>query len=181
MTEGGGPELDPGRLRALLDRQEIQDVLTRYCRAADRCDAELMRSCYHDDAVDNHGMFDGAASAFVPYAQESLRTMICTQHFLTNVAIEVRGDAAVSDAYCLAFHRMPSRGGGLADHWVGLRFVDRMERRDGRWKIARRTIAYEWSRVDPVAREWSLAGYVRGARSGDDISYELLRELGAGR
>jgi SnoaL-like domain len=164
-------------LRELKDKQDIHELVLRYCRAADRCDRELARSCYHDDATDNHGMYSGDAGSFLAYAFDSLATMICTQHFVTNVLIEVNGDAAVSDASCLAFHRMPSETSDLADHWVGLRFLDRMERRDGKWKIARRTIVYEWSRVDPVDRQWSMNGYVRGLRSSEDLSYSMLKEL----
>jgi hypothetical protein len=169
--------VDAVMVRELKDRQEITDVLLRYCRAADRFDMELARTCYHDDATDNHGMFVGDVPSFISYATEGLATMVCTQHHLTNVIVEVEGDAAVSDASCLAFHRMPSKDGGLADHWVGLRFVDRLERRGGPWKIARRVVVYEWSRVDPVGRQWAMDDFVRGERSRDDISYALFDEL----
>jgi hypothetical protein len=167
-------------LDELLAKEQIREVLHRYCRGADRHDTELMRSCYHDDAAENHGMFVGSAAEFVPYAGEHLATMLWTQHFLTNAVIEVVEDAAVSDAYCLGFHRMPSRQGGVTDHWVGLRFVDRFERRSGEWKIAARTVVYEWSRIDPLGREWDLDRFVRGERSRADLSYRLLEELRSG-
>ena len=35
----------------LLDREAIREVLARYCRAADRCDEDLLRTCYHRDAL----------------------------------------------------------------------------------------------------------------------------------
>jgi SnoaL-like domain len=34
----------PAGVAELLDRAAIQDVLLRYCRGADRCDEELIRS-----------------------------------------------------------------------------------------------------------------------------------------
>ena len=34
-------------LRVLLDKQEIHEVLMRYCRGIDRCDSELLHSVYH--------------------------------------------------------------------------------------------------------------------------------------
>lgn len=171
---------DVGRqaaLQRLLDEGEIRDVLVRYCRGVDRRDEALVRSCYHDGATDSHGMFVGAASAFVPYALEHLETMICTQHVVANVVIEIEDDAAATEASCLAFHRMPSGEHGLADHLVGLRFVDRFERRQGSWRIARRTVVYDWSRIDPVGRQWTMEGYMRGLRSQDDPSYAAFREL----
>jgi hypothetical protein len=46
-------------LQQLIDKLEIHEVLTRYCRGIDRCDAELLESVYHPDATDNHGQFVG--------------------------------------------------------------------------------------------------------------------------
>ncbi|MBT5754390.1 MAG: SnoaL-like domain-containing protein [Acidimicrobiaceae bacterium] len=43
------------RLRALIDKDEIRDVLMRYGRGVDRLDEELLRSCYHPDSHDDHG------------------------------------------------------------------------------------------------------------------------------
>ena len=37
-------------VRAIADRQEIHDVLARYCRGVDRADPELLRSVYHEGA-----------------------------------------------------------------------------------------------------------------------------------
>ena len=45
---------DP-EVQALVDKQAILEVLTRYCRALDRGDAALIASAYHPDAVDDHG------------------------------------------------------------------------------------------------------------------------------
>jgi hypothetical protein len=39
------------QMRALLDRQQIYEVLTRYYRGVDRGDVELIRSVYHADAA----------------------------------------------------------------------------------------------------------------------------------
>ena len=51
--------LDP-RLQALLDKQEIYELVCAYCNAADRHDHAKMRSLYHDDAIDEHGsLFSG--------------------------------------------------------------------------------------------------------------------------
>ena len=49
--------MDP-RLSRLLDRNEIEEVVLRYCRGIDRRDFDLVRSCYHPDATDRHGSFD---------------------------------------------------------------------------------------------------------------------------
>lgn len=174
--------VDVARVQELLDKQEIYEVVIRYCRGIDRVDEELVRSCYQPDGFDDHGMFQGPAAEFVPYAMEGLATMQRTMHCIQNVAIAIAGDAAVSEAYCVAYHRMTSRAGGEADHLVGMRYVDRFERRDGGpWLIAHRTLVYEWSRIDPVGRTWVMyPEYARGQRDPSDRTYVLLRELGLG-
>ena len=40
---------DPA-VQALIDKEEIRDLLRRYSRSLDRCDAELMKSLFHPDA-----------------------------------------------------------------------------------------------------------------------------------
>ena len=51
----------------LLSRQKVYDVLTRYCRALDRCDIDLMRSVYWEDGYDDHGVFAGNAAEFAEF------------------------------------------------------------------------------------------------------------------
>jgi SnoaL-like domain len=98
-------------LRVLLDKQEIHEVMMRYCRAVDRVDEELLRSVYHPDAVDNHGLFNGKASDFVPWCIRQLReAYTATQHFIGNELIEVQGDQAWCEFYFVAYHRYERKG-----------------------------------------------------------------------
>ena len=50
------------QLELLLAERAISRVLHSYSRGADRCDLELMRSCYWPDGTDDHGShrFDDA-------------------------------------------------------------------------------------------------------------------------
>jgi hypothetical protein len=41
------------QLQTLLDRQQIETILTTYPRAIDRLDVELLKSLYHPDARDD--------------------------------------------------------------------------------------------------------------------------------
>ncbi len=53
----------------LLARQEIHDVVLRYCRGVDRLDLDLVRDCYHPGALDHHTGFDGTVAEYVPWVQ----------------------------------------------------------------------------------------------------------------
>lgn len=134
-------------LQQLLDRQAIHDVLMRYARGIDRLDMALVRSCYHPEARDDHGSFKGPVEEFIPWVQEALARFESTMHFLGNELIDVDGDRARAETYCIATHR---RRGEDVDWVVGVRYVDLFERRDGEWRIADRAVVFEWSRVDEV-------------------------------
>src|SRR5215469_3641262 len=99
-------------LRVLLDKQEIHEVLMRYCRGIDRCDAELLESVYHPDATDNHGQFVGKASDFITWALEGLKRDLNTKHYVTNELIELSGEVAYVESYVLAIHHRASKEGG---------------------------------------------------------------------
>lgn len=159
----------------LLDRQEIYDVLVRYCRGIDRRDEALVRSCYQHDAYDDHGIFQGSAADFVTYAVDNLKTMVATMHCIHNVTFEIAGDKAATEAYCVAYHRMPSRD-GESDHFVGIRYVDQLDRTPGGpWLIRHRTVVYEWTRIEPVQREWRMQPqFARGQRDRTDVSYRAF-------
>jgi SnoaL-like domain len=53
-------------LQALLDKQEITELLTRYLRSVDRGDVATLRSCYLPGATEDHGgLFAGPAQDYV--------------------------------------------------------------------------------------------------------------------
>ncbi len=47
------------KLQDLIDRQEIWAVIMRYARGIDRLDRGMVRSCYWDDAIDDHHGYVG--------------------------------------------------------------------------------------------------------------------------
>ena len=170
----GGTKSREQRLQELLDKQEIAEVLCRYTRGVDRMDMDLVRSCYHEGAFDDHGTYQGPMEGFVEHARTGLATMRGTEHYIDNVLIDVQGEVAYSEAYCLAYHRMPSRQGGETDQLVGCRYIDRFERREGGpWKIADRRVAYDWSRIDSREPRWNFTPeFTLGQRNKQDLVYQ---------
>lgn len=134
------------RLGELLDRQDIYDSIKRVSRAIDRFDRELFVSAYHPDALIDAGSFVGApgqvydgGAALHDEGQSS------TIHHLTNHVCEIDGDTAHAETYFLYVGR--NRDG---TNWAaGGRYNDRLERRDGAWKIAFRYTILEWSGMVP--------------------------------
>ena len=142
---------DADRICRYLDQHDIREVIYRYCRGIDRRDYELVRSCYHLDATDDHGDFSGNIDDFLVYVQRSLPRYERTMHFIGNVLIDVHGDTARAESYLTAYHRVPaSRTKPERDFIANLRYVDDFERRHGEWRIAARVCVFEFSRIDPV-------------------------------
>ncbi len=159
----------------LLARQEIADVILRYARGIDRLDFDLVRSCYHPDAYDDHGAFAGTLDEFIEAARSFLPRWTATQHFMGNMLIEVDGDLARAETYAVASHRREDTTGTGKDDVLGIRYVDRFERRAGAWKIAHRVVVTEWRRVDPVegAKGRDQVG-VWGRRDASDAIHWIL-------
>jgi len=139
-------------------RGEISEVMVRYCEALDRRDVVLLRSCFHADSTHDHGGFVGPSMEFCDHAMALLAQLVATQHLLGNISIKVAGDTATASSYFQAYHRMPSHGAMVfpqarpdEDVFIGGRYLDRFERRDGAWKIARRNGILDWWRFEAAA------------------------------
>lgn len=164
------------QLQVLLDERDIHRVLTLYCRGVDRCDAALIASCYHPDAVDDHGTWQAwgrdAASTIIDRVQPGPDVAM---HFLGNVHIDVEGDTAYTESYLMAY-RAYQREGQAYTRVRALRFVDRFTRREGQWRIAERVVADDWHRVDRVVEPLAEARHFRrGAKGPDDPVYTIRR------
>src|SRR4051812_22875083 len=148
----------------LIDKRSIHEVVMQLARGTDRLDAELIRSCYHPDGFDDHNTFRGDPAAFAEWVLRVLRHFAATMHFVGNPLIELEPSrdggpvtAARSETYCIAHHVFaPSDPGGERDLVLGLRYVDRFERRAGAdgalggWLIAHRVCAFDWTYTVPI-------------------------------
>ena len=155
----------------LVSRSKVYDVLTRYCRALDRCDVELMRSVYWEDGHDDHGVFSGNAAEFADFIIREIQAWFeVTMHAIMNVHMEVAGDVACTESYLFAYHKIRAdrakveeifgsryaaqfdwaKQGQVPHHfYYGGRYVDRLERRGGEWRIAHRTVVMDWNENAP--------------------------------
>jgi hypothetical protein len=129
-------------LQHLLDREAIRECLYRYCRGIDRADEEALRSAYWPDATDCHGAYSGSAAGFIEQALSKLRAGGRRVHTICNVSIELDGDQAAVESYFLALQTSAENPGGQT--FLAGRYVDRFEARQGEWRVAARTVVYDW-------------------------------------
>lgn len=157
------PDLsDP--IQRLIAKSEIEDVMHRYCRAVDRCDAALLRTVFHDDAVIEHPPLSSPADIFCHALIEEVQKLGPMMHYTSNLLIEFADGIAYTEAYFTAWHRL-ERGvrtdpnGVFAGHdpaydedaVMGGRYFNWFTHKNGGWRIARHLAAVEWEhwgRVD---------------------------------
>jgi len=159
----------------LLDRAELEELAALYARAVDRGDRELLLSLYHADAVDHHGNdFRGSPTQFADYVQGATAIFEVTAHYIVNSSYEIEGDEADGELYFVAYHRMrPPEPNEIV---VAGRYLDRYERRGGAWKIARRSIVWDWASTSQMTAQAMqlLRDRGDGGGQGDDASRKTL-------
>lgn len=168
---------------ALLDREAIRDCLYRYCRGIDRADESLLRSAYWPDAHDCHGAYRGPVDGFIAQALPRLRAGGRGVHQISNCLIELHGAMAAVESSFLAL-QTTAAAPDKATFLCG-RYLDRFEKRAGEWRIAERTVVYDWieerTRPELAQADATLFGPRRpnGARTPQDPLGSFLADVRA--
>jgi hypothetical protein len=163
---------DP-QVQLLLDKEAIRDVIARAVRGVDRLDAASLTSAFHPDGVDEHHgtPFTGDRIGEELTTRERA-SMLMTSLHITTQTIRVQGDAAGVESYYLGVHR-PAAMDGTRRLISSGRMLDRLERRDGEWRIIHRDVLPDMARMFSMDDEVQLPD--SGARRDtDDPSYALL-------
>ncbi|TXC70282.1 nuclear transport factor 2 family protein [Sphingomonas ginsenosidivorax] len=145
---------DPAVLTEMVAHHHIRHCLAAVARGEDRRDADILRGCFWADASVDFGIFAGSFDAYLDWVVPGADSIPCTLHTLGQSLIQLRGQAATAETHVTAYHRIDF---GEAEHDVLLvgRYLDTLEARDGVWRIARRTMLYDWTRDLGVAVDWS--------------------------
>jgi hypothetical protein len=189
------PEI-PTDLQRLADRTAIQDCLHRYARGIDRRNWDFLRSAFHPGATLDQGDFKGTIEEMIETVKLRHAAIEQSAHLLTNILIEFDApDGAVVETYFLALLRngnLPAivratllgAGAGGSDkvdmQSLG-RYIDRFEKRDGQWKIARRICVAETLTATAVVDGEPLSpAWVKATRDPDDALWQMRGAFGLG-
>lgn len=189
---------DPYSFERIRDRMMIQDVIYRLARAVDRCDTQSIRDAYHPDAIDSHGAFVGGPEDYAKFSEERNRTIPFSMHQVSNILIEFAApDVALVETYLWTVQRYSPESAASFAQFAGKeaaaevamrgidslgchRYVDRFERRDVQWRIARRTVVFDWRTLMPIPHvepkfdpKWTI-----GQRAADDWLFQERKALG---
>ncbi|RYX97979.1 MAG: nuclear transport factor 2 family protein [Comamonadaceae bacterium] len=136
-------------LQGLLDREAIREAMYAYCRGIDRCDEAALRSAYWEDATDRHGAYSGSANGFIDYAVKARTNGPRMIHQVSNISIVLKGSDAAVESYFQAFQYDNDLEGKLRETFLCGRYVDHFEKRGNEWRIAARTVIYDWLKESP--------------------------------
>ncbi len=162
------------RIDELIDRQDIVDCLARFSRGMDRFDRKLFLSAFHTDAVIAAGEFVGGPADLYEWASRMhAEGQIATLHNLLNHTCEINDGVA----HCETYYLFAARNRDDSNWLAGGRYFDRLEQRDGLWRIALRTNAIEWSGMVPTlpipfADVPDIDGNGAPSRNSSDPSYQ---------
>lgn len=165
------------RLQELLDHHDIRQLLAAYCHGCDRGDEVEMAGTYARESWDDHGPRKMEGRRFsIETVEESMRTTTVVSHMLGQSSIKVDDDEAGAETYFIATVIYPPRNGNPETlNQLGGRYVDRLRREDGQWRIAERICVREWSISHPLERDWLAGrGFEETQRGPEDRSYAVL-------
>jgi hypothetical protein len=162
------------KVQELMDRQAILECIKRNSRGNDRFDAELVSSSYHADGLHEVGQNRVPGPGYGEHANQAHAKLFdANLHNVTMHMCEIDGDVAHAESYSLGLFL--DKGGETGRVLAG-RYVDRLERRDGEWRIVLRRstveIALEGKATLPTGATLPGSGYLRGNRDRTDPSYE---------
>lgn len=141
-------------LQALLERDKIRDCVVRLARGEDRRDAAMISGAYWPDSTTDYGVFAGSFDEYLAWVVPGSDAIPCTQHVLGQSLIALDGAVARVETQVLSYHRV-NMGEEERDTMVGGRYLDRMEKRGGEWRIAERTMLYDWYQDFGRSIDWS--------------------------
>jgi hypothetical protein len=139
------------------DRLAIRELSDAYARCADRRDARGQLALFTEDTrfvvymdarnpeptQDLHGR-----EALVPVF-DALNAYVATMHFNGQSTIDLDGDRATGESYCLAHHLTVADDGTRTLMVASIRYLDTFVRQDGAWLFAERRLMVNWTDTRP--------------------------------
>ncbi len=133
----------------MVDRLEIRELLENWVVWRDAGDWERFATVWHDDGRMVATWFQASAAEFIAGCRRSFDAGIVGLHCLGGTSIDVNGSRAIAQTKMQIVQRGQVHGVTVDVTCLG-RFMDALEKRDGRWGIVLRQPVYELDRMTTV-------------------------------
>ena len=139
------------------DRLAIRELFDAYAHCADRRDAQGQMALFTEDThfvvymdarnpeptQDLHGR-----GALAPVF-DALNAYVATMHFNGQSTVELNGDRATGESYCLAHHLTEAEDGTRTLMVASIRYLDTFVKQEGAWLFAERRLMVNWTDTRP--------------------------------
>ena len=133
----------------LLDRLAIRELVENWVLWRDARIWDRFRTVWHPEGQMWATWFQGTYEEFIKVSQEGFDRGVRIMHFLGGMSIDIKGARAIAQTKMTISQRAKVEG-VLCDVVCTGRFYDFLEKRNGRWGLVLRRLAYEKDRLDPV-------------------------------
>lgn len=136
------------------DLLELRQLVDSYADAVDRRDEEAFAGVFTEDGVMRVQPDDGQvenewSGRELAGSFDLLRDYHRTFHHIGGAVLEPDGDGATGRIQCLAHHYQRTSNGPV-DLVMVIVYHDRYVRAAGRWRIAERRVAIQWTELHPA-------------------------------
>lgn len=140
--------MDEKTLQTMVDRLEIEDVLTRYAWAIDSREFDGLDEVFTPDAFVDYTSAGGIKGKY-PEVKAWLASVLphfpAYQHLVTNKDIRIDGDTATSRSGFYNPMGQQAEGGRMTFFFVGGEYHDKLVRTGDGWRIEERVEKTVWT------------------------------------
>ena len=140
------------------DRLAIKNLIDAYAHDADRRETEKQAALFTPDAILENvhtepgkeketTMLHGYKELVAGFA--TLKKFEMTMHVNGQSTIQIHGDTATGESYCLAHHIFTENGHRML-MIMGIRYYDTIVRINGHWLFAKRVLNFDWVDRKPL-------------------------------
>ena len=123
----------------LEDRLSIADLMTGWMHR-DLAEWDKLRELFYPDATIEITWFEGKARDFIDGSMKMGASDLKTKHVIASPVVSFNGDRAIVETNAIIVGENVSLELGCSNH---SRFYDRVEKRNGVWKIVNRQCIYD--------------------------------------
>jgi ketosteroid isomerase-like protein len=134
---------------SLEDRLALQELAARYAQAVDRRDYAAFSALFLADGVLCGPGYTMNAHNEIERGIRLIEQYESTQHCVHQQLVDVRGDVASGETYCVARH-VYTKDGVKRKLDMGVRYRDDYRRIAGTWRFARRELQLDWTQDLPL-------------------------------
>lgn len=139
------------------DRLAIRELVDAYARCADRRDAQGQMALFTEDtrflvfmdATASEPTQELRGRASLAPVFDNLNSYEATTHFNGQSTVNIDGDRASGESYCLAHHVSVDDEGGRTLMVASIRYHDQFVRLDEGWRFAERRLLVDWTETRP--------------------------------